>query len=88
MKFSKAQQTAWDSIQNHIIETPDKVWNSVFSPPYDYTDTYESGNSHTWYANRVYGVFNTATIKCLEKKGLIKIHKIGGSYMTDEIEIL
>ena len=37
--------------------------------------------------NRVYGRFNTTTLKALESKGLIKVHKFGGLGL-DDIEIL
>lgn len=89
VKLSKAQRDALDKIRNHEILTPDQAYHyHVFSPPEDWTQKYESGNSHTWYASRVYGRFNTATLKSLEKKGLIKVHRFGGVHMDDEIEIL
>ena len=69
--------------------TPDKASQSdVWSPAEDWTQEYKSGRSTTWYANRVYGIFNTATLKTLEKKGLIKVHEFGGAHYSDTIEIL
>ena len=75
MKLTKAQQEAWDRINNRKITGPDD--NTVgpygcFEPPTDYMVRYESGREYTWYANRVYGTFNTATLKALEKKALLK----------------
>jgi len=87
-KLTKAQNEAWNKILNHEILNPDEAYSQVYSPPTDYTVTYDSGSTHTWYAKFVYGTFNTATLKALEKKGLIKIHFIGGSYNSDIIEIL
>jgi len=91
MKLSKAQQEAWDRIQNRQIVGPDSHSvgpYGVFQPPEDYTAKYKNGHEYTWYANRVYGTFNTATLKALEKKNLIKVHFFGGNYGTDIIEIL
>lgn len=91
MTLSKAQQEAWDKIKNFKTLTPDIAYQSdVFSPAEDWTDTVSiSGQrGYTWYANRVYGKFNTATLKALEKKGLIKVHEFGGAHYSDTIEIL
>ena len=96
MKLSKikllsiAQQEAIDRINNRKIVGPDIPVGpyGVFEPPEDYTAKYENGHEYTWYANRVYGTFNTTTLKALEKKGLIKVHFFGGNYGTDIIEIL
>jgi hypothetical protein len=41
-----------------------------------------------WKGGWVFGAFNTATLKALEAKGLIKVHQFGGSHGRDEIEIL
>jgi len=91
MKLTKAQQEAWDRINNRKIVGPDSHTigpYGVFQPPEDYTAKYKSGREYTWYANRVYGTFNTATLKALEKKGLVKVHFFGGNYGTDIIEII
>jgi len=91
MKLSKAQQEAIDKINNRKITGFDDHTvgpYGVFEPPEDYTAKYENGHEYTWYANRVYGTFNTATLKALEKKNLIKVHFFGGNYGTDIIEIL
>lgn len=90
MTLSKAQQEAWNKIKNFKTLTPDKAnnWSDVFSPAEDWTQEFKSGGSKTWYANRVYGKFNTATLKALEKKGLIKVHHFGGGAYSDTIEIL
>ena len=89
MKLTNAQKTAWDKILNHETLNPDEAYrHNVYSPEKDFTSHFDSGHSYTWYANRIYGTFNTATLKALEKKGLIKIHEIGGSYNSDTIEIL
>ena len=86
MNLTKAQELALDSIINHITTTPDRVGGyTPFSPPCDW---HSPSVKKVWYANRVYGKFNTATLKALEKKGLIKIHEIGGRHYADEIEIL
>ena len=86
MKLSKAQQEAWDKIQNHIILTPDNAYrHHTWSPETDWTS---EKTDYTWYANRIYGTFNTATLKALEKNGLIKVHEFGGHYNTDTIEII
>lgn len=90
MKLSKTQQTAWDRIQNRAIESP-KTARGDFSPPEDITIVWhdmKGSPSHTWYANRVYGVFNTLTLKALERRGLIKVHAFGGAYFSDTIEVL
>lgn len=88
MKLSEAQQKTWDAIKNFKTMNPDKASHETFSPAEDWTMEFKSGGTHTWYANRVYGTFNTATLKALEKKGLIKVHEFGGAYMSDTIEIL
>ena len=88
MKLTTAQQTAWNRILNHETLNPDEAYHTVWSPEKDFTATYKSGHSYTWFAKYVYGTFNTATLKALEKKGLIKLHKIGGAYNSDTIEII
>ena len=89
MKLTPAQQIAWNRILNHKTLNPDEAYGGdVYSPEKDWTSHYNSGGSYIWYANRVYGTFNTATLKALEKKGLIKLHEIGGAYNSDTIEIL
>lgn len=88
-KLTNAQQLTWDAIKNHQTMNPDEAYQTdVFSPAEDWTQEFESGGSHTWYANRVYGKFNTATLKALEKRGLIKVHEFGGAHFSDAIEIL
>lgn len=89
MKLTSAQSKAWDKILNHKTQNPDESYGGdVYSPAQDFTSHYKSGNSYTWYAKYVYGTFNTATLKALESKGLIKIHEIGGAYNSDTIEII
>ena len=86
MKLSKAQQEAWYKIRHFVIGSPCQVQPTVFMPDKEYVS--KSGN-YTWKPGLIYGyAFNTATIKCLEKKGLIKIHEIGGAQGSDVIEIL
>ena len=85
MALTKAQQIAWDKIRNHETLNPDEVYWQVFSPKVDWVSP---DTGRIWYANKVYGTFNTATLKALEKKGLIKLHEIGGAYGSDTIEIL
>ena len=92
-KLTKAQQEAWDRIQNHETLNPDNAYRyNVYSPAEDWTKEFihngEVIGEKTWYANRVYGMFNSATLRALEKKGLIKVHEFGGSHYPDEIEIL
>jgi hypothetical protein len=89
MKLSNAQKIVWEKILNHETLNPDEAYHyNVYSPAEDYTDYYGNGLSHTWYAKYVYGTFNTATLKALEKKGLIILHDIGGHYNNDTIEII
>lgn len=86
MKLTKAQQEAWDKIRNFKTRNPDEAYLSdVWSPAQDWTNKSET---KTWHANRVYGIFNTATLKALERKGLIKVHHFGGAHFSDTIEIL
>ena len=86
MNLTKAQETAWEEIRDHITASPDLVLGGTpFSPPCDW---HSPSTNTVWYANRIYGRFNTATLKVLERKGLIKIHKIGGERLDDIIEIL
>lgn len=86
MNLTKAQELTLDKIRNHITTTPDRVYgNEPYSPPCDWSSP---SINKIWYADRVYGKFNTATLKALEKKGLIKVHEFGKQHYSDEIEIL
>ena len=86
MKLTTAQQTAWNRILNHKTLNPDEAYRGdVYSPEKDFTSQV---TSYTWFAKYVYGTFNTATLKALEKNGLIRLHEIGGAYNSDTIEII
>ena len=86
MKLTTAQKKAWDKILNHKTLNPDEAYGGdVYSPEKDFTS---NNASYTWFAKYVYGTFNTATLKALEKHGLIKIHEVGGAYHSDTIEII
>jgi hypothetical protein len=92
-KLTPAQARTFAQIIEAEPTTPDKVsglqgaWRQVE----DYSNT-STINGHVitvrYNGNRVYGRFNTATLKSLETKGLIRVHAFGGSYRNDEIEVL
>jgi hypothetical protein len=69
---------------NAPISTPDKNYGGN---PFRVSEDWKSDiTDYVWRAGRVYGSWNTSTIKALEKRGLIKIHSIGG-WMSDEVEL-
>ena len=90
-KLTPAQARTFAEIIEAKPNTPSKVLWGAWLQVDDYSNT-STINGHTitvsFNGNRVYGRFNTATLKSLETKGLIKVHRYGGSYRTDEIEIL
>jgi hypothetical protein len=90
-KLTPAQARTFAEIIDAKPNTPDKVLSGAWRQVEDFSKT-STINGHTiavsYNGNRVYGRFNTATLKSLEAKALIKVHKFGGSYSTDEIEIL
>jgi len=87
MKLSKIQQEAWDKIRHFVIGSPCQIQPTFFMPDKEYIS---KSRNYTWKPGLIYGyAFNAVTIKCLEKKGLIKIHEIGGAQRrSDVIEIL
>jgi hypothetical protein len=91
-KLSPAQARTYAQILEAQPSTPNKVYHGAWLQVEDWTTTYDRADGTTgtilWPGNRVYGAFNTATLKCLEAKGLIKIHRFGGSWQIDEIEVL
>lgn len=82
-KLTPAQARTYAQITEAPTSTPDKVLCGAFF----LADDFSSGASR-WNGNRVYGPFNTATLKCLELKGLIKVHRFGIGWRKDEIEVL
>jgi len=90
-KLTPAQARTYTQITEAPTSTPDKVLGGAFFLADDFSSTMVI-NGHTittrWNGNRVYGPFNTATLKCLESKGLIKVHRFGIAWRNDEIEVL
>jgi hypothetical protein len=90
-KLSTAQSRTFTEITEAKPNTPDKVFGGPWRQVEDYSNT-STINGHTitvrYNGNRVYGQFNTSTLKALEKKGVIMVHKFGGSHRCDEIEVL
>ena len=85
-KLTPAQQRTFSQILDAKPSTPDKVIHGAWLQVSDWTSV---KTGHTWKAGRVYGRFNTSTLKALEKKGLIRVHfygPTGGS--CDEIEVM
>ena len=78
-KLTSAQARTYAQITEAPTSTPDKVLCGAFFLADDFS---------SWNGNRVYGSFNTATLKCLESKGLIKVHRFGIGWRCDEIEVL
>ena len=91
-KLTPAQARTLAQITEAQPSTPDKVTYGAWLQVDDWSCTIILPNgepyARLWNGNRVYGTFNTATLKSLEKKGLIRVHRFGGSWMTDEIEVL
>lgn len=83
-EMSKAQQKAWQQITSAPVGTPTTVYGWTWKCVEDWTSP---SSGHTWKSGMVYGTFNTATIRALEKAGLIKIHEVGGGQFPDTIEI-
>ena len=83
-KLTKAQARTFAEIIEAKPNTPDKVLCGAWFQVEDFV----SPDNKRWNGNRVYGPFNTATLKCLESKGLIKVHKFGIEWRNDEIEVL
>lgn len=90
-KLTPAQARTLAEITDAPTTTPDKVFCGAFFLADDWSNT-KTINGRTiathWNGNRVYGAFNTATLKCLEAKGLIKVHQFGTQWRIDEIEVL
>ena len=90
-KLTPAQARTFAEITEAVPTTPDKVFGGAWRQVEDYSDTSMiAGHAITvsYNGNRVYGRFNTATLKNLESRGLIRVHRFGGSYQVDEIEVL
>ena len=83
IKLTPAQARTYAQITEAPTSTPDKVLRGAFFLADDF-----SSSASRWNGNRVYGPFNTATLKCLESKGLIKVHRFGIGWRDDEIEVL
>ena len=92
IKLSAAQARTYSAIVEAQPNTPNRVVAGVWYQAEDFISRYtrNDGTLSTiiWPGNRVYGAFNTATLKSLEKKGLILVHRFGGSWRSDEIEVL
>lgn len=86
IKLSKAQKKMLDAIKNAEITTPDNSYGNWFTPPENWTS---EKTGYTWESGKYYAHYqNSATLRCLEKKGLITIHQLGGSFTgTDIISI-
>ena len=83
-KLSKAQQEAWDKIRHFVVGSPNELQPGCYMPDKEY----KGAGDYTWSPHKIYGgVFNTATLKVLEKKGYIKILEIGGAQCSDVVEI-
>lgn len=78
-KLSKAQQTMIDTLRNAVVALPNNKANigaDAFTPPCNYTS---EATGTTWEKGLIYSRYlNTATLRCLEKKGLVKVHQYGG----------
>lgn len=83
-KLSAAQIKAWNEIKTAAVSMPNKWYGGTFKCESDYVS--ESGSK--WAGGMVYGMFNTKTIQAIESAGLIKIHRVGGSFGDDEIEVI
>lgn len=90
-KLTPAQARTFAQITEAPTTTPDKVLHGAFFLADDWSDT-SVINGHTitvhYNGGRVYGRFNSATLRALEAKGLIRVHFDGASYQCDEIEVL
>jgi len=84
-KLTPAQQRTFDQILNAKPNTPDNVISGAWLQVSDFTSP---GINYTWKGGRVYGSFNTATLKVLENKGLIRVHEFGIGWRNDTIEVL
>jgi hypothetical protein len=92
IKLSAAQARTYTQIIEAQPSTPNRVHHSAWLQVEDFVSRYTRNDGTpsiiVWPGNRVYGAFNTATLRSLEKKGLILVHRYGGSWMVDEIEVL
>lgn len=88
--LTKAQTETWGKIRNHVIGTPDCLQPSCFTPNKEYKAFNDAGENYcTWTPGLIYGgCFSTATLKVLERKGLIKVHFFGGADRDDIVEIM
>jgi hypothetical protein len=89
--LTAAQARTFTQIIEAPTTTPDKVLCGAYFLAEDWSSTMViNGKTITnrWNGNRVYGRFNSATLRTLEAKGLIRVHFDGGSHRPDEIEIL
>lgn len=85
MKLSKTMQEVMDSLINaRYADYEDQT--SIFyfkdhveSAPYGY-GKYADGTIHL--------VNNTATLRALEKRGLIEVLEVGGAWLTDSVRLL
>lgn len=84
-KLTPAQARTFAQIVEAQPNTPDNVICGAWLQVEDWVSP---KTAHRWNGNRVYGAFNTATLKCLEAKGLIKVHEFGTEWRNDEIELL
>lgn len=83
MKLTKAQQKTFDEIKSAPVGAPDEVYGWTWRCTVDYVKPY-----FTWHAGHVYGRFNTATLRALEKVNLIRVHRYGGAHMADDLEVI
>ena len=91
IKLTPAQARTYAQITEAPTTTPDKVFCGAFFLADDWSNTMViNGQTITtsYNGNRVYGRFNSSTLRVLEAKGLIRVHFDGGSYRPDEIEVL
>lgn len=84
-KLTPAQARTFAQIVEAQPNTPDKVLCGAWFQVENWVGPV---SGRCWNGNRVYGSFNTATLKCLEAKGLIKVHQFGIEWRIDEIEVL
>ena len=83
MKLTPKQLKTLGEITNAPVGTPNTVRGWTWKCVEDFVRPY-----HTWHAGWVYGRFNSATLRALQRAGLIRIHRLGGAYIADELEMI
>lgn len=96
-KLSPAQERTYNEIINAPHLTPDEAYGTFYLEE-DYASSYALSDgteiTHRWKGGLVYSVnFLDATLRVLERKGLIRVYEYGGAFNagrgnTSIIEIL